>query len=242
MPVNKFLMVCFACLVLVACKKEKQVDAAVVGEKMDPLAMESELRILALNGRIESGKNNAKIDWVSPYQDATGCKVKAKMVENLELLDASLGDAEFDLVITSDMALPVEKLMPVDATRLRSFKDLDKRFLMPQSRSRKFSLPFQWQLIKPVLPATEFTTQVESIHLMANAKNINCAYAWMEWSLSPKLQGDVAAALGTIPVVPAACIGNETLGDDACRVRMSETIAPVMDEAPATVIEQPNKS
>ena len=121
--------------------------------------------------------------------------------------------------------------MPLDATRLRSFKNLDKRFFVPQSRSRKFSLPFQWQLIKQVPPATEFTTQVESIHLMANAKNINCSYAWMEWSLSPKLQGDVAAALGTIPVVPAACIGNETLGDEACRERMSETVEPVSEEA-----------
>ena len=231
MPVNKFLMVCLVSLALVACKKEKQADVADVADKIDPLAMESELRILGLNGRIESGKNNADIDWVSPFQDATGCKVKATMVENQESLDASLGNADFDLVITSDMALPVEKLAPLETARLRSFKDLDKRFFVPQSRSRKFSLPFQWQLIKPVPPATEFTTQVESIHLMANAKNINCAYAWMEWSLSPKLQGDVAAALGTIPVVPAACIGNETLGDDACRERMSETVEPVSEEA-----------
>jgi len=189
------------------------------------------LRILALKGRIESGKRDADIDWVAPFQDATGCKIKATIVETPELLDASLGNADFDLVITSDMALPVEKLAPLDTSRLRSFKDLDKRFFVPQSRSRKFSLPFQWQLVKPVPPATEFTTRVESIHLLANAKNINCAYAWMEWSLSPKLQGDVAAALGTIPVIPAACIGNETLGDDACRERMSEIIEPVSEEA-----------
>ena len=175
MPVNRILMVCLACLALVACKKEKQADVTVVGDKIDPLAMESELRILALNGRIESGKNNPDIDWVSPFEDATGCKVKATMVESMELLDASIGNADFDIVITSDMALPLEKLTPLDATRLRSFKDLDKRFFVPQSRSRKFSLPFQWQLIKPVSPETEFLTQVESTHLMANAKNINCA-------------------------------------------------------------------
>ncbi len=239
MPVNRILMVCLACLALVACKKEKQADVTVVGDKIDPLAMESELRILALNGRIESGKNNPDIDWVSPFEDATGCKVKATMVESMELLDASVGNEDFDIVITSDMALPLEKLTPLDATRLRSFKDLDKRFFVPQSRSRKFSLPFQWQLIKPVSPETEFLTQVESTHLMANAKNINCAYAWMEWSLSPKLQGDVAAALGTIPVVPAACIGSESLGDDACKERMSEAVEPVSEEtAPVVAAEE----
>lgn len=224
MPVNKILMVCLASLALAACKKEKQADIAVVGEKMDPLAMESELRILALKGRIESGKDNREIDWVSPFEDATGCKIKATLLDNTELLDARLGDTDYDLVITADMALPADKLTLLDTARLRSYKGLDKRFLVPKSRSRIFSLPFQWQLIKPVPPESEFLTRVESIHLMANAKNINCAYAWMEWSLSPKLQGDVAAALGTIPVVPTACVGNETLGDDACRERMSETL------------------
>ena len=229
MPVNKLLVVCLASLVLVACKQEKQADVAVVGDKVDHLAMEPELRILALDGRIESGKNNPDVDWVSPFEDATGCKVKATLVESTEQLDARLGDAEFDLVITSDMALSTDQLTLLDTARLRSYKDLDKRFIVSQSPLRKFSLPFQWQLIKPVPPETEFVTRVESIHLLAKAKNINCAYAWMEWSLSPKMQGDVAAALGTIPVVPAACIGNETLGDDACRQRMSETLDPVSE-------------
>lgn len=224
MPVNKFLMVGLACLVLVACKKEKQADVAVVSNKSDPLAMESTLRILALNGRIESGDSNPDIDWVSPFEDATGCKVKATLLESPDMIRGRLDKSDYDLVIMSDMALPAELLSPLNTPRLRSYKALDKRFLSPKSRSRKFSLPFQWRLITPLPPETQFLTHVESIHLLANAKNINCAYAWMEWSLSPKLQGDVAAALDTIPAVPAACLGNEALGDDACRERMNQTI------------------
>ncbi len=239
MPVYKFLMVCLACLALAACKKEKQADVAVVGEKIDHLAMESELRILALNGRIESGKYNPDIDWVSPFEDATGCKVKATLVDNEKLLYARFGRESYDLVIMEDMAMPTDRLSRLDTRRLRSYKTLDKHLLSPISLSGKISLPFQWQLIKPVPPATEFITKVESIHLMPDAKNINCAYAWMEWSLSPKLQGDVAAALGTIPVVPAACIGNESLGDDACKERMSEAVEPVSEEtAPVVAAEE----
>ena len=37
---------------------------------------------------------------------------------------------------------------------------------------------------------------------------------WMEHSLQPKVQGDVAAWFGSLPVVPAACKGNELLTDD----------------------------
>jgi putative spermidine/putrescine transport system substrate-binding protein len=38
----------------------------------------------------------------------------------------------------------------------------------------------------------------------------------MEWSLSPKVQGDVAAWFGSVPAVPAACQGNALLGDAGC--------------------------
>ncbi|MDX1402668.1 MAG: spermidine/putrescine ABC transporter substrate-binding protein, partial [Kiloniellales bacterium] len=36
-------------------------------------------------------------------------------------------------------------------------------------------------------------------------------------SLNHKLQGDLAAWFGSVPVVPAACKGNELLGDEGCR-------------------------
>lgn len=41
--------------------------------------------------------------------------------------------------------------------------------------------------------------------LHANAKNVNCAYQWMEHQLSDKLQAPLAEWFGTVPVTPAAC-------------------------------------
>ena len=49
-----------------------------------------------------------------------------------------------------------------------------------------------------------------------NAPHPNCAYMWMDHSLEPKVQGDVAAWFGSVPAVPAACKGNELLTDDGC--------------------------
>jgi putative spermidine/putrescine transport system substrate-binding protein len=40
---------------------------------------------------------------------------------------------------------------------------------------------------------------------------------WMEHSLSPKVQGDLAAWFGSVPSVPAACSGNELLTDEGCK-------------------------
>ena len=40
---------------------------------------------------------------------------------------------------------------------------------------------------------------------------------WMEHSLSPKVQGDLAAWFGSNPAVPAACKGNALLTEEGCK-------------------------
>jgi putative spermidine/putrescine transport system substrate-binding protein len=49
-----------------------------------------------------------------------------------------------------------------------------------------------------------------------NAEHPNCAYMWMEHSINPKLQGDLAAWFGSVPVNLAACKGNALLSDAGC--------------------------
>jgi putative spermidine/putrescine transport system substrate-binding protein len=39
---------------------------------------------------------------------------------------------------------------------------------------------------------------------------------WLEHSINPKLQGDLAAWFGSVPAVPAACTGNALLTDAGC--------------------------
>ena len=41
-------------------------------------------------------------------------------------------------------------------------------------------------------------------------------------SLTPKVQGDLAAWFGSVPVVPAACKGNALLGPDGCKTNGQE--------------------
>ena len=52
--------------------------------------------------------------------------------------------------------------------------------------------------------------------LAADAAHPNCAYMWLEHSIQPKVQGDVAAWFGSVPVVPAACKASELLTDTGC--------------------------
>ncbi|MBU0738060.1 MAG: ABC transporter substrate-binding protein [Alphaproteobacteria bacterium] len=84
------------------------------------------------------------------------------------------------------------------------------------------SWPFQVNLLKTdqpiasVFPKEGVTGWADTTMLHAESEHPNCAYMWMEHSLSPKVQGDVSAWFGTVPSVPAACKGNALLTDEGC--------------------------
>ncbi|GJL83781.1 MAG: spermidine/putrescine ABC transporter substrate-binding protein [marine bacterium B5-7] len=86
------------------------------------------------------------------------------------------------------------------------------------------SWPFQVNLLKAdnlpidsVIPKEGATGWADTTMMHAEAPHPNCAYMWLEHSINPKLQGDLAAWFGSVPSVPSACEGNELLGKDGCK-------------------------
>lgn len=71
--------------------------------------------------------------------------------------------------------------------------------------------------IASTIPEEGATGWADTTMMHAEAAHPNCAYMWMEHSLSPKVQGDLAAWFGSVPSVPAACSGNELLTDEGCK-------------------------
>jgi len=78
-------------------------------------------------------------------------------------------------------------------------------------------LAFEGQPIASVFPKEGVTGWADTTMMHVEAPHPNCAYKWLEWSLNPKLQGDLAAWFGSVPAVPAACDGNELLGPEGCK-------------------------
>ena len=85
------------------------------------------------------------------------------------------------------------------------------------------SWPFQVNLLQfggapvaSVFPEEGATGWADTTMMHVDAPHPNCAYKWLEWSLNPKLQGDLAAWFGSVPAVPAACTGNALLTDAGC--------------------------
>lgn len=73
------------------------------------------------------------------------------------------------------------------------------------------------QPIDSVVPKEGATGWADTTMMHADAKNPNCAYKWLEWSLNPKVQGDVAAWFGSNPVVPQGCTASKLLGVEGCK-------------------------
>ena len=74
------------------------------------------------------------------------------------------------------------------------------------------SWPFQVNLLKAdgqpvasVIPEEGATGWADTTMMHVDSKNPNCAYMWMEHTLSSNLQSDLAVWFGANPSVPAAC-------------------------------------
>ena len=96
------------------------------------------------------------------------------------------------------------------------------------------SWPFQVGLLqldkKPVastIPAEGATGWADTTMMHIDAAHPNCAYMWMEHSLEPKLQGDLASWFGSVPVVTSACKGNALLTDAGCDANGMKNFAKI---------------
>jgi putative spermidine/putrescine transport system substrate-binding protein len=310
---------------------------------------EGQVDIIAWPGYIERGETDPAYDWVTSFEEETGCMVNVQVAATSDEMVALMNEGNYDLVTASgDASLRLiagGRVQPVDLSRIPSYENVDERLkgapwytvdgeaygvpyqwgpnvLMyntevfpeaPESWSVVFeeqilpdgesnagriqaydgpiyiadaamylmyhqpelgitdpysldqtqydaalnllrqqrqlvarywhdaivqtddfvnegvvasgSWPFQVNLLKaggaPIdstIPVEGATGWADTTMLGANAPHPECAYLWMEHSLDPKVQGDLAAWFGSVPAVPAACEGNELLGESGCEV------------------------
>jgi len=85
------------------------------------------------------------------------------------------------------------------------------------------SWPYQVNLLRSkgapigsVIPSEGATGWSDTTMMHVDAPHPNCAYRWLEHSIAPRTQGDLAAWFGSVPVVPRACHGNALLGEHGC--------------------------
>ncbi len=297
---------------------------------------EGALNIVAWAGYVERGETDPAFDWVTKFEEKTGCKVSVKVADTSDEMVALMNEGGFDLVTASgDASLRLVaggKVQPVNIDLVPSWKNLDDRLkdaawhtvdgvhygvpymwgpnvlmyntnvfpeppkswsvvfeeqTLPDGQSNKgrvqaydgpihvadaaqylmahkpelgitnpyelnedqykaaldllrgqrglvsrywhdafiqiddfknegmvasASWPFQVNLLKaegqPVastIPEEGATGWADTTMMHVDSKNPNCAYMWMEHTLSSNLQSDLAVWFGANPSIPAAC-------------------------------------
>jgi len=128
-----------ACAALVvACSSSQSGGGGQTPPKMEPLSAvgqgEGALNLIAWAGYVENGSNDKTVDWVTPFEKATGCKVNATIGntsdEMLKLMRtgqydgvSASGDASLRLVFAGDVAPVNTSLVPNYATISPFLKD-----------------------------------------------------------------------------------------------------------------------
>jgi putative spermidine/putrescine transport system substrate-binding protein len=309
--------------------------------------LEDELDIVAWPGYIERGESDKAYDWVTPFEQDTGCKVRVKTAATSDEMVALMNQGRYDLVTASGDAslrlVAARKVQPVDLGRIKSFAAVDDRLKGGRWYTvdgKAYGVPYQWGpnvllystkvfkeppaswsvvfedqklpdgksnkgrvqaydgpiyiadaalylmkkqpelgiddpyelteaqyaavlavlraqkklthrywhdatvqmsdfknegiaassswgymvnglvadkvAVASTIPAEGSTGWADTTMLHAHAKHPNCAYKWMEWSLTPEVQIALAEWFGSVPVVPAACKVKPPHGSDAC--------------------------
>ncbi len=309
---------------------------------------EGEVSIVAWPGYIERGATDKAYDWVTPFEQATGCKVNVKTAGTSDEMVALMNQGGYDLVTASgDASLRLiagKTVRPIDIATIPSYATVDERLQNAPWHTvdgKHYGVPYQWgpnvlayntnvfktaptswsvvfeeqklpdgksnkgrvqaydgpiyiadaaiylmakkpelgikdpyelneaqykaaldllrkqrelvhrywhdanvqvqdftaegiaasstwpfqvntlqgnkQPVASTFPVEGASGWADTTMMHTNAAHPICAAKWMEWSISPTVQGDVASWFGSVPTVPKACDGTHAkLGKDGC--------------------------
>ncbi|MFC6579213.1 extracellular solute-binding protein [Planomonospora parontospora] len=113
---------------------------------------EGTLRVLALQGRVEYGGTSTKVDWVTPYEKRTGCRVVAlDRVRTGEEMAARFEDGSYDVVSPppelAGALMAGGSVAPVDTSLIEAYDDIPGWLRELPGLRRKdevYGVPYLW--------------------------------------------------------------------------------------------------
>ncbi|HYI06532.1 MAG TPA: ABC transporter substrate-binding protein, partial [Reyranella sp.] len=112
---------------------------------------EGELNIVAWPGYIERGETDQAFDWVTSFEEATGCKVNVKTANTSDEMVALMNEGGFDLVTASgDASLRLvagKRVQPINTDLIPSWSKIDDRLKEAPwftVDGVHFGVPYQW--------------------------------------------------------------------------------------------------
>src|SRR4051812_34765591 len=112
---------------------------------------EGQVSLVSWNGYLEDGSNDPRVDWISPFEKKTKCRVNIKYAANpQEMLDLmSKPSLHYDgVAATPEIAGKLildRQVVPLNTDLIDSYKDLEPALRSQLTVRRKhYAVPFTW--------------------------------------------------------------------------------------------------
>ncbi|MFD0541459.1 ABC transporter substrate-binding protein [Actinomadura luteofluorescens] len=128
---------------------DKPVGVAKVVSTLGP--GEGTLNLLTLPGWVESGGTDPRVDWVTPFQERTGCKIGMKVVKTAEEMADLMrdGNRRYDGVAAppevAGRLVEENQVVPINPDLVDGYKKLEPKLRKLLERDGKhYGLPYVW--------------------------------------------------------------------------------------------------
>jgi putative spermidine/putrescine transport system substrate-binding protein len=112
---------------------------------------EGQLNLVAFPGYVQSGTNDPKVDWVTPFTNRTGCKVNLKAVTSPQQMVALMSDSKrrYDGVSappeTAGQLIAARQVAQLNPALVDAYPDLQPRLrALTRKGGKVYGVPFAW--------------------------------------------------------------------------------------------------
>ncbi|MBV6658499.1 MAG: ABC transporter substrate-binding protein [Devosiaceae bacterium] len=145
---RKFLKCSMALAIGTSVAGQPVLAAEMVTELGEP---EGQLTIVAWPGYIERGETSPDFDWVTSFEEATGCMVGVQTANTSDEMVALMNEGGFDLVTASgDASLRLvagDRVQPINIDLIPSWGDIDDRLKQAPwhyVEGVQYGVPYMW--------------------------------------------------------------------------------------------------
>src|SRR4051794_5194915 len=112
-------------------------------------AGEGALSLVSLPGNLEEGANDPRVDWVTPFEKATGCQVTVRQAYSGQQVYDLIAEGGFDGGLVppevADRLVHENHVAPVNTKLVASFKSLDPTLRdLVKKDGETYGVPYLW--------------------------------------------------------------------------------------------------
>ena len=140
---------------------------------------EGQLDIVTWPGYIERGQTDKNYDWVTPFEQQTGCKINIKTAATSDEMVSLMTRGGYDLVTASgDASLRLimgKRVQPVNTALIPNWKNVDPRMVNAPwytVAGKTYGTPYQWGPNLLMYNTKTFPTPPDSWSVVFVAQNL----------------------------------------------------------------------